>query len=55
MYVLCVCVLSSRLFWTLGLWTYQPESNRISPPSFSGACLEFSREKGSAVPFPRRP
>ena len=30
-------------------------SHRIShPPSFCGACLSFSREKGSAVPFPRR-
>ena len=31
-------------------------SNRIShPPSFCGACLCFSREKDSAIPFPRRP
>ena len=31
-------------------------SHRIShPPSFCGACLYFSREKDSAVPFPRRP
>ena len=57
----CVCVLSSHLFWTSGLWTYQPGSHRggrphrISPPSFCGACLNFSREKDSAVPFPRRP
>ena len=43
-------------------WTYQPESHtggrshRIShPPSFCGACLNFSREKNSAIPFPRRP
>ena len=41
-------------------WTYQPgslrKSHRIShPPSFCGACLNFSREKGSTVPFPRRP
>ena len=29
---------------------------RIShPPSFCGACLHFSREKDSAIPFPRRP
>ena len=28
-------------------------SHRIShPPSFCGACLHFSREKHSAVPFP---
>ena len=33
------------------------KSHRIShPPSyFCGACLYFSREKDSAVPFPRRP
>ena len=30
-------------------------SDRISPPSFCGACLNFYREKDSAVPFPRRP
>ena len=31
-------------------------SHRIShPPSFCGACLNFSREKNSAIPFPRRP
>ena len=31
-------------------------SHMIShPPSFCGACLNFSREKYSAIPFPRRP
>ena len=25
------------------------------PPSFCGACLYFSRDKDSAIPFPRRP
>ena len=31
-------------------------SHMIShPPSFCGACLSFSREKDSAIPFPRRP
>ena len=31
-------------------------SHRIShPPSFCGACLNFSREEDSAVRFPRRP
>ena len=31
-------------------------SHRIShPPSFCGVCLNFSREKDSAIPFPRRP
>ena len=29
-------------------------SHRIfHPPSFCGACLNFSREKDSAIPFPR--
>ena len=31
-------------------------SHRIfNPPSFCGACLDFCREKDSAIPFPRRP
>ena len=32
-------------------------SHRIShpPPSFCGSCLHFSREKDSAITFPRRP
>ena len=31
-------------------------SHRIShPPYFCGACLHFSREKDSVIPFPRRP
>ena len=31
-------------------------SHRIfNPPSFCGACLDFGREKDSAIPFPRRP
>ena len=31
-------------------------SHRISHlPFFCGACLNFSREKDSAIPFPRRP
>ena len=30
-------------------------SHRIfDPPSFCGACLNFSREKDSAIPFPRQ-
>ena len=27
----------------------------FNPPSFCGACLDFCREKDSAIPFPRRP
>ena len=30
-------------------------SHRISHPPFCGAYLNFSREKDSAIPFPRRP
>ena len=31
-------------------------SHRIfNPPSFCGACLDFCREKDSAIPFPPRP
>ena len=31
-------------------------SHRIfNPPSFCEACLDFCREKDSAIPFPRRP
>ena len=31
-------------------------SHRIfNPPSFCGACIDFCREKDSAIPFPRRP
>ena len=41
-------------------WTYQPGSHRREvtqdfSSTFCGACLNFSREKDSAVPFPRRP
>ena len=39
-------------------WTYQPGSHRkkvkhriFHQPSFCGACLNFSREKDSAIPF----
>ena len=35
-------------------WTYQPGSHRTSHPPFSGGRLNFSREKDSAIPFPRR-
>ena len=36
--------------------TTEGRLHRIShPPSFCGACLTFSREKDSAIPFPRRP
>ena len=51
----CVCFLPIHSGHQ-GRWTYQPGSHRIShPPSFCGACLNFSREKDSAIPFPLRP
>ena len=63
----CVSVFSSHSFWTsssldVPAGVTQEEghtrgrSHRIShPPSFCGACLNFSREKDSAIPLPRRP
>ena len=39
---MCVCVVSSHLFRTSGLRTYQPGSHGISPPSSCGAGLNFS-------------
>ena len=40
----CVCFLP----------IHSGHQDRIShPPSFCGACLNFSREKDSAIPFPR--
>ena len=46
----CLCVFSSHLFWTSGLWTYQPGSHRQEEGhtgfllyllSFCGACFVF--------------
>ena len=53
----CVCVLSSYLFWTSGLWTYQPRSHRKKVAqdfsTFLLRCLAsfFSRE-GLCCSFP---
>ena len=53
-------VFSSRSFWTsssldVPAGVTQEESHRVFyPPSFCGACLNISREKDSAIPFPRR-
>ena len=60
------CVLSSHLFWTSGLWMYQPGSHRRKVTQEEGhtgflhlpsamLALIFHHEKDSAVPFPRRP
>ena len=54
-YIHIVCVLSSHLFWTSGLWTPAGVTRISDPSSFSGACLNFFREKDSAIPFPRLP
>ena len=49
--IVCVCVLSSYLFWTSGLWTYQPGPHRRKvtqdfSSTFLLLCLHsfFSRE-----------
>ena len=59
--VQCVCVFSSHSIWTSSFFGRTSRghtggrSHRIShPPSFCGACLNFSRDKDSALPFPRR-
>ena len=58
---LCVCFLPIHSGHQVR-WTYQPgghsggRSHGIPhPPSFCGTCLNFSREKDSAIPFPCRP
>ena len=63
----CVCVFSVHPFWTSSSLDVPAgvtqekghtgeRSHRIfNPPSFCGACLDFCREKDSAIPFPRRP
>ena len=57
----CVCVffpfiLDIKFVGRTSLGHTGGRSHRISrPPSFCGACLNFSREKDSAIPFPRRP
>ena len=58
--VLCVCffpfILDVRFVGRTSRGHTGGTSHRIShSPSFCGACLTFSREKDSAVPFPRRP
>ena len=56
-------VFSSHSFWTsssldvpsAGVTQEEGHTGNSHPPSFCGACLNFSREKDSAIPFPRRP
>ena len=60
-YCVCVCVffpfiLNIKFVGRTSRGHTGGRSHRIShPPSFCGACLNFSREKDSAIPFPRRP
>ena len=58
----CVCchpivILDVRLFLDVPAKVTQEEGYTVflHLPSSCGACLNFSREKDSAVPFPRRP
>ena len=51
----CVCVFCPFILDIEFVGRTSRGSHRIShPPSFCGACLHFSREKDSAIPFPRR-
>ena len=56
----CVCVffpfiLDIKLDVPAGVAQEEGHTGFFHPPSFCGACLNFSREKDSAIPFPRRP
>ena len=59
--VLCVCVffpsiLDIKFVGRTSRGHTGGRSHRIfNPPSFCGACLDFCREKDSAISFPRRP
>ena len=60
-YCVCVCVffpsiLDIKFVGRTSRGHTGGRSHRIfNPPSFCGACLDFCREKDSAIPFPRRP
>ena len=59
---MCVClcvffpfILDIKLVGRTSRGHTEVRSHRIfHPPSFCGACRNFSREKDSAIPFPRR-
>ena len=58
--VLCVCffpsILDIKFVGRTSRGHTGGRSHRIfNPPSFCGACLDFCREKDSAILFPRRP
>ena len=60
-YIVCVCVffpsiLDIKFVGRTSRGHTGGRSHRIfNPPSFCGACLDFCREKDSAIPFLRRP
>ena len=60
LYSICVCVffpsiLNIKFVGRTSRGHTGGRSHRIfHPPSFCGACLNFSREKDSAIPLPRR-
>ena len=56
--VVCVffpCILDIKFVGRTSRGHRGGRSHRISHPPFCGAFLNFSREKDSAIPFPRRP
>ena len=60
--VLCVCVgvffpfiLDIKFVGRTSRGHTGGRSHRIFHPPFCGVCLNFSREKNSAIPFPRQP
>ena len=57
--VVCVCFLPIHYIKSVGRTSRGHTGGRshriFNPPSFCGACLDFCREKDSAIPFPRRP
>ena len=59
MVCVCVCVFFPFILDIKGRTSRGHTGGRphrtFNPPSFCGACLDFCREKDSAIPFPRRP
>ena len=57
--LVCVCVFFPSILDINGRTSRGHTGGRshriFNPPSFCGACLDFCREKDSAIPFPRRP
>ena len=60
--LVCVFVFSSDSFWTsssldvpAGVTQEEGHTGFLIHLPSAGACFNFSREKDSAIPFPRRP